>query len=55
MMRDKCLNVCFVCFVVQLPVMAKGIGKNQFKRHFELFIDIIFYSLVSKTPCIIAY
>ncbi|XP_022785332.1 uncharacterized protein LOC111325729 [Stylophora pistillata] len=31
----------------QLPFIAKGIGKNQFKRHFELFIDSIFYSLKS--------
>jgi len=31
----------------QLPVVAKGIGKNQFKRYFELFIDTIFYSLKS--------
>ncbi|CAH3155687.1 unnamed protein product [Porites evermanni] len=31
----------------QLPVIAKGIGKNQFKRYLELFIDIIFYSLKS--------
>ncbi|KAJ7369805.1 hypothetical protein OS493_036321 [Desmophyllum pertusum] len=31
----------------QLPVIAKGIGKNPFKRLFELFIDIIFYSLKS--------
>ena len=33
-------------FVCQLPVIAKGIGKNQFKRYLELFIDTIFYSLV---------
>ncbi|XP_068751859.1 uncharacterized protein [Montipora capricornis] len=31
----------------QLPVIAKGIGKNQFKRYLELFIDSIFYSLKS--------
>ena len=33
-------------FICQLPVIAKGIGKNQFKRYLELFIDTIFYSLV---------
>ena len=33
-------------FLCQLPVIAKGIGKNQFKRYLELFIDTIFYSLV---------
>ena len=33
-------------FICQLPIIAKGIGKNQFKRYLELFIDTIFYSLV---------
>lgn len=33
-------------FICQLSVIAKGIGKNQFKRYLELFIDTIFYSLV---------
>ena len=33
-------------FICQLPVIAKGIGKNQFNRYLELFIDTIFYSLV---------
>lgn len=36
-----------------MPVIAKGIGKNQFKRHFELFIDTIFYSLVSNVKILI--
>lgn len=31
----------------QLPMIAKGIGKNQFKRYLELFIDTIFFSLKS--------
>ena len=38
------LNFDYIFF--QLPFIAKGVGKNQFKRHFELFIDSIFYSLV---------
>ena len=28
-----------------LPVLAKGIGKKEFKTHFHLFIDMLFYSL----------
>ena len=31
---------------IQLPVLSKGLGKRVFKRHLELFLDPIFYSLV---------
>ena len=42
-------------FLCQLPVIAKGIGKNQFKRYLELFIDTIFYSLVRFISSFIFY
>ena len=32
---------------LQLPVIAKSLGKRSFKRHLELFLDAIFYGLVS--------
>ena len=38
----------FSFFLYKLPMIAKGIGKNQFKRYLELFIDTIFLSLVSQ-------
>ena len=38
----------FFPFLYKLPMIAKGIGKNQFKRYLELFIDTIFFSLVSQ-------
>ena len=31
----------------QLPVIAKGIGKRPFKMHLEIFLNAIFYGLVS--------
>ena len=31
----------------QLPNLAKGLGKRYFKMHLELFLESIFYSLVS--------
>ena len=42
-------------FICQLPVIAKGIGKNLFKRYLELFIDTIFYSLVRFISSFIYY
>ena len=32
---------------IALPVIAKSLGKRSFKRHLELFLDAIFYGLVS--------
>ena len=37
-------------FVCQLPNLAKGLGKRQFKSHLEHFLEPIFYSLVSFYP-----
>ena len=34
-------------FCLQLPVIAKSLGKRSFKRYLELFMDAIFYGLVS--------
>lgn len=34
-------------FCLQLPVIGKSLGKRSFKRHLELFLDAIFYGLVS--------
>lgn len=31
----------------QLPVIARALGKRLFKRHLELFLDPMFYALVS--------
>ena len=47
MLQNSVLWFVFVSLIHKLPVIAKGIGKNQFKRYLELFIDSIFYSLVS--------
>ena len=32
----------------RLPHIAKGLGKTQFKRHLELFLDSVFYGAVSS-------
>ena len=34
-------------YVVQLLVIAKALGKRPFKRYLELFLDALFYGLVS--------
>ena len=34
-------------YVVQLPVIAKALGKRPFKRYLELFLDALFFGLVS--------
>ena len=34
-------------YVVQLPVIAKALGKKPFKRYLEMFLDALFYGLVS--------
>jgi len=34
-------------YVVQLPVIAKALGKRPSKRYLELFLDALFYGLVS--------
>ena len=34
-------------YVVQLPVIAKALGKRPFKKYLELFLDALFYGLVS--------
>ncbi len=43
----KVLNVLSLSLCLQLPVFAKSLGKRVFKRHLELFLDSIFYGLVS--------
>ena len=37
----------YIVFEFQLPQIAKGIGKKPFKMYIEMFLDSIFYSLVS--------
>ena len=31
-----------------LPVLAKGLGKQVFKRHLERFFDVIFYTVANN-------
>lgn len=45
---DECVCIHDVCVCIQLPVIAKSLGKRVFKRHLELFLEHIFFSLVSQ-------
>lgn len=35
-----------VGFLIQLPVIARRMGKRAFKPHLQSFFDVIFYALV---------
>lgn len=37
---------------LQIPVMARALGKRVFKRHLELFLDVIFDGVVSYIAAI---
>lgn len=39
--------------VSQLPIMAKALGKRVFKRHLELFLDVMFYGMVGYATGIV--
>ena len=41
------VEITVVLLYLQLPQMAKGLGKRYFKMHLESFFDIIFFSVVS--------
>ena len=46
--RHYCQHLSLLETVLaRLPSMAQGLGKRTFKRHLELFLDTIFYGVVS--------